>query len=235
MSSISAASSSNYLTPQQLLQAELQQEVNSGAISSSDESALSSALNDISSSLQGGSTDGTTAAGNTSPGDIKSKIDSLIANEVSSGKLTQQQATELQGLFQNAFGGGGSDNLQISQSAIQGGTPTALGPVPAGAVGGSGAGTLTAAGPIGSGASGNGGGSGGVHHGHGGHGGTSNSSSNSASDSSDTSSASQTLQQFLQSLQSSTSSATTYNANGGSAAVSDSSSYLSSFLINYQT
>lgn len=88
MSSISATSSSNYLTPQQLLQAELQQEVNSGAISSSDQSALSSALNDISSALQGGSTDGAAAAGNTSAGDIQSKIDSLITNEVSSGKLT---------------------------------------------------------------------------------------------------------------------------------------------------
>src|SRR6185437_8221218 len=97
MSSISATSGSNYLTPQQLVQAELQQEVNSGAISSSDQSALSSALNDISSSLQDGS--GSSGAGSSSPGDLKSKIDSLIANEVSSGKLTQQQATELQGVF----------------------------------------------------------------------------------------------------------------------------------------
>lgn len=120
MSSISATSSSNYLTPQQLLQAELQQEVNSGAISSSDQSALSSALNDISSALQGGSTDGAAAAGNTSAGDIQSKIDSLITNEVSSGKLTQQQATELQGVFQNAFGGSGS--------GASGGTPPAGGP-----------------------------------------------------------------------------------------------------------
>src|SRR6185437_2450739 len=176
MSSIAATSSSNYLTPQQLLQAELQQEVNSGAISSSDQSALSSALNDISTSLQDGGS-GSSTAGSSSPGDLKSKIDSLIANEVSSGKLTQQQATELQGLFQNAFGGAGSGNLQIAQSAVQSGSPIPVGPVPAGAIGGSAAGTLTAAGSTGAGPTSSSGGSGGVHHGHGGHGGAGNSSS----------------------------------------------------------
>src|ERR1700761_4670188 len=97
MSSISATSNSNYLTPQQLLQQELQQDVSSGSISSSDESALSSALNDIGSALQGGSASSSTVTGSTSPGDIQSKINSLISNEVSSGKLTQQQGTELQG------------------------------------------------------------------------------------------------------------------------------------------
>ena len=52
MTSISATSSSSYLSPLQKLQDELQSEVSSGAISSSDQSALSSALNDINSSLQ---------------------------------------------------------------------------------------------------------------------------------------------------------------------------------------
>src|ERR1700749_4665904 len=109
MSSISAASNSNYLTPQQQLQAELQQEIDSGTIGSSDQGALSSALNDISSSLQSDSAGGSAAPGDTAPGDIQSKINGLIANEVSSGKLTQQQATELQGVFRNAFAGGASD------------------------------------------------------------------------------------------------------------------------------
>lgn len=235
MSSISATSSSSYLTPQQLLQAELQQEVNSGAISSSDQSALSSALNDISTSLQDGGS-GSLAAGSSSPGDLTSKINSLIANEVSSGKLTQQQATELQGLFQNAFGGAGAGNLQIAQSAIQSGSPISVGPVPAGAIGGPGAGTLTAAGAIGAGTTSGSGGSGGVHHGHGGHGGASNSSSsNAANGNSDSSSANQILQQFLQSLQSSASSASTYNASGSAASIGDASASASSFLINYQS
>ncbi len=53
MTSISASSSSNYQSPLQLLQAELQSEVNSGAVSSTDQSALSSALTDINSCAAG--------------------------------------------------------------------------------------------------------------------------------------------------------------------------------------
>src|ERR1700733_16013601 len=98
MTSISATSSNPYLSPLQLLQNQLQSDVNSGAVSSSDQGALSSALTDINSSLQSGSS-GSPAGGaasttNSSPGDLKSKIDNLIAGEVSSGKLTSQQATE---------------------------------------------------------------------------------------------------------------------------------------------
>src|SRR5437868_4206432 len=106
MTSISALSSTSYQSPLQKLQAELQSEVNSGAISSSDQTALSSALSDIDTSLQqsraGDQSSGTKAA----PGDLKAKIDDLIAGEVSSGKLTSDQATELQGVFKAAFGNG---------------------------------------------------------------------------------------------------------------------------------
>jgi hypothetical protein len=103
MTSISATSNSSYLSPLQKLQDQLQAEVSSGAISSSDQSALSSALPDINSSLQNGSAGDSATGTNSSPGDLKSKIDSLIANEVSSGKLTGDQATELQGVFKAAF------------------------------------------------------------------------------------------------------------------------------------
>ena len=103
MTSISATSNSSYLSPLQKLQYQLQAEVSSGAISSSDQSALSSALTDINSSLQNGSAGDSATGTNSSPGDLKSKIDSLIANEVSSGKLTGDQATELQGVFKAAF------------------------------------------------------------------------------------------------------------------------------------
>jgi hypothetical protein len=119
MTSISATPSS-YQSPLQLLQAELQSEVNSGAVSSSDQGALSSALTDINSSLQGGSpASGTPSTTNSSPGDLKSKIDNLIAGEVSSGKLTSQQATELQGVFQNAFanGPGGPERSAIRRAS----------------------------------------------------------------------------------------------------------------------
>src|SRR6185437_2493860 len=57
---------------------------------------------DIDSSLQSSLTSGSKA----SPGDLKSKIDSLISSEVSSGKLTSDQATELKGVFKAAFANG---------------------------------------------------------------------------------------------------------------------------------
>jgi len=106
MTSIAAASSNNYLTPLQQLQAHLQSEVNAGTVSSSDQTALSSALTDINSSLQGGSAGASARGTNLPPGDLKSKIDNLIAGEVSSGKLTSAQATELQGVFKAAFASG---------------------------------------------------------------------------------------------------------------------------------
>jgi hypothetical protein len=106
MTSISATSSSAYLTPLQKLQNELQTEVSSGAIGSSDQDALSSALKDIDSSLQSSRSSDQSGASQSAPGDLKSKIDGLISGEVSSGKLTSDQATELQGVFKAAFADG---------------------------------------------------------------------------------------------------------------------------------
>ncbi len=107
MTSISALSSATYQSPLQKLEAELQSEVDSGTISSSDHSALSQALTDIDSALKSGaSTDQTSGTTPPSPGDMQSKIDSLIQNEVSSGKLTSDQATELKGIFKAAFSHG---------------------------------------------------------------------------------------------------------------------------------
>src|SRR5258708_39490794 len=106
MTSISAASSS-YLSPLQQLQKELQSEVDAGKISSTDQDALTSALTDIDSSLQSSRSSGSSSK-KTSPDDLKAKIDDLIAGEVSSGKLTSDQATELKGVFESAFSKGGS-------------------------------------------------------------------------------------------------------------------------------
>ena len=105
MSSISSLGSSQYTysSPLQQLEAELQSEVSAGTVSSSDQSALSSALTSIDSSLSAGqSSSGPQAAGSTGdngPGDIKSKINSLIQAQVASGALTSNQATELQNLL----------------------------------------------------------------------------------------------------------------------------------------
>ncbi|MET0709047.1 MAG: hypothetical protein ABWY82_19720, partial [Tardiphaga sp.] len=91
-------------TPLQKLQQELQAEIASGNVTAGDQDALSSALTDIDSSLSAGRQTGTAKA---SPDDMKSRIDDLIDAQVASGKLTTDQATELQGIFQSAFSGVG--------------------------------------------------------------------------------------------------------------------------------
>src|ERR1700722_14458497 len=124
MTSISATSGTNYLSPLQLLQNELQTEASSGAISSTDQSALSSVLNDINSSLQNNSPSTSTGGANASPGDLKSKIDTLIAGEVSSGNLTRDRATERQGTFAAAFAngsGGASRSTSVGSANAAGG------------------------------------------------------------------------------------------------------------------
>jgi hypothetical protein len=106
MTSISAASVNTYQSPLQKLQDELLSEVNSGAISSSDKDALSAALTDIDSAMQASRASDQASGTRPSPDQLKSKIDDLIAGEVSSGKLTSDQATELQGVFKAAFANG---------------------------------------------------------------------------------------------------------------------------------
>ncbi|MDO9298495.1 hypothetical protein [Bradyrhizobium sp.] len=129
MTSISAAASSSYLSPLQQLQKELQSEVTAGKITSADQDALSAALTDIDASLQS-SRPSHSAGTRPSPEDMKAKIDDLIAGEVSSGKLTSEQATELQGVFEAAFangpgGGGGPGGPRGGGPGGPGGPPPA--------------------------------------------------------------------------------------------------------------
>ena len=214
MTSITAASSNNYLSPLQQLQAELQSEVNSGAITSSDQTALSSALKDISSSLQSNGAGASASGANLPPGDLKSKIDDLIAGEVTSGKLTSAQAAELQGVFKAAFANG------AGSSSGAGGAATAIGaPVP------------TAESPA-AGAAPHG------HHGH--HGpraGDATSSTDTTSGASNTSSAIDILQQFLQSLKDSlsSSSSSSYDASGTPDTGNAGAASASALLIDYKT
>jgi len=113
MTAISTVSSNQYAftSPRDLLQNELTKEGSAGTISTGDQDALSSALDSIDSSLSS-QRDADRASGTRpSPGDLKTKVDDLIASQVSDGKLTSDQATELKNVFQNAFangpGGGG--------------------------------------------------------------------------------------------------------------------------------
>ena len=106
MTSISAASAQTYQSPLQKLQDALLSEVKSGAIKSSDQDALASALTDIDSAMQASRASDQASGTRPSPANLKSKIDDLINGEVSSGKLTSDQATELQGIFKAAFANG---------------------------------------------------------------------------------------------------------------------------------
>ncbi|MFB9262145.1 hypothetical protein ACFFWD_02975 [Bradyrhizobium erythrophlei] len=106
MTSTSAASANTYQSPLQRLQDELLSEVSAGTISSSDQDALSSALTDIDSALQASRASDEASGTRPSHDALKSKIDDLINTEVSSGKLTSDQATELQGVFKAAFAHG---------------------------------------------------------------------------------------------------------------------------------
>ena len=106
MTSISAASGQTCQSPIQKLQDELLSEVKSGAVKSSDQDALASALTDIDSAMQASRASDQASGTRPSHADMKSKLDDLIAGEVSSGKLTSDQATELQGVFKAAFAKG---------------------------------------------------------------------------------------------------------------------------------
>ncbi|MET3968092.1 hypothetical protein [Bradyrhizobium sp. S3.9.1] len=99
MTSISALSSNHHRSsPLQQLQDELQAEVSSGTIDASDQSALSAALSSIGSALQSTGASDQSGGGTSSPDAFASKINGLIQQQVSAGKLTDEQATELQGI-----------------------------------------------------------------------------------------------------------------------------------------
>ena len=106
MTTISAVSASTHQSPLQRLEQELQSEVSAGTISSSDQSALSSALTDNDTALRQSRASDQSSGTRPSPDEMQSKIDDLISNEVSSGKLTSDQATELKGVFKAAFADG---------------------------------------------------------------------------------------------------------------------------------
>jgi chitodextrinase len=103
------------------IQSLLQQQVSTGAIPSTDQSALSSAITSIGSTLGAGSTASTAATASTQPTSMQDEVDGMIDQQVSSGKLTGDQATELKGLFAKAHGhmhvhagGGGSSSSALS-------------------------------------------------------------------------------------------------------------------------
>ncbi len=104
-------SSSSYAaqrpSPRDMLQNTLAAQVSSGEVSSTDASALSSALDSIDQAMKAerGSFSSTRTAP-PSPEEAKSKIDSLIAEQVEAGTLTEDQAAELKEIFSETFANG---------------------------------------------------------------------------------------------------------------------------------
>jgi hypothetical protein len=128
MTSISSTSSPwQQYSPSQLLQNQLQQDVSSGQVSSIDATALSSALDQIQTSLQSGASTSTSTSTTSSsdatsttppsPSDLQTKISSLIDAQVNSGTLTSSQASELKDVFSQTFGSG---STTADASGVQG-------------------------------------------------------------------------------------------------------------------
>jgi hypothetical protein len=104
VTAISPFASNNYLSAADFRQQDQLSDVSPGRMASTDEVALSSALDDIDRSLNTPRTlDQANDAGPHSPDELRSNINDLIAGEVKSGKLTGDQAANLQSLFNDAF------------------------------------------------------------------------------------------------------------------------------------
>jgi hypothetical protein len=105
MTTISAlASGMTRQSPLDHMKSVLSDEVSSGSIDESDESALSSALESIDESLKSDaeSSSSSSTSSSSTKTDMKSKIEGLIDDQVTSGTLTDDQASELKKLFSDA-------------------------------------------------------------------------------------------------------------------------------------
>ncbi|MET3710488.1 hypothetical protein ABIC65_001168 [Sphingomonas trueperi] len=102
MSSIAALSTAatTMPSPRDRINDRISAAVSSGEISATDQSALSTALDSIDSSLASERSVGTKPSG-----DMKAKMESLIQGQVDNGTLTEDQATELKSMFAKGAGG----------------------------------------------------------------------------------------------------------------------------------
>jgi uncharacterized membrane protein YdfJ with MMPL/SSD domain len=109
MTSISSFNPSQmgHVSPRDRLQSELTSEISAGSINATDQAALSAAIDEIDSSLKSaGETARKSGSTRPSPDEMKSKISDLIAEQVSAGKLTSEQAEELSNIFEQTLAGG---------------------------------------------------------------------------------------------------------------------------------
>jgi hypothetical protein len=96
-----------FASPRDRLLSELQSQISSGEISATNETALTTALDSIDSTLRSeGAAARESGSRPPSPTDMSDKISSLIDEQVAAGKLTSEQAEELKGVFEQAMQGG---------------------------------------------------------------------------------------------------------------------------------
>ncbi|SFK30988.1 hypothetical protein [Methylorubrum salsuginis] len=135
MTAISGSTAAHIVRPphggRERIDDRLEQGVSSGTISATDATALSSALDSIDDSLSSdstGSTGSSARAARPDPAAMKDRIDGLIADQVSAGTLTSDQADTLKALFS-----GGGDEARGPDGPGGPGGPG--GPPPSGAAG----------------------------------------------------------------------------------------------------
>ena len=109
----------------------IKSELSSGALSSTDATALTSALDAIDTSLSSstGSSSTASASSRLDPVSMKDRIDSLISDQVDSGTLTSDQADELKNLFASGGRSTEASSSATGASEIDGPPP---GPPPGG-------------------------------------------------------------------------------------------------------
>lgn len=95
--------SSSMMPPRDMLTTQLQSQISTGDVKESDEGAISAALDSIDASVSSSAPN----SGSTppSPDEMQDKVDELIAEQVSSGALSKDQAEELSQIFADTFSG----------------------------------------------------------------------------------------------------------------------------------
>ncbi|RVU04329.1 hypothetical protein EOE18_12665 [Novosphingobium umbonatum] len=114
MSSLSISSNAHH-SPRADMNQRIASAVTSGSISEEDASAFSTALDSIDASLSDSASSGT--GNRLSPSDMKTRVDSLIDEQVSNGTLTEDQASELEALFAQGPGGASGSGSSGSEAA----------------------------------------------------------------------------------------------------------------------
>lgn len=115
MSTISSVASQAFTSPKQRLLDSISSQVGAGTISSTDQTALDSAVDTIDGSLR---SSGASTSSRLDPSALKSRVDDLISQQVSSGALTSDQAATLKQVF--AQGPGGKDGESGGTGGVAG-------------------------------------------------------------------------------------------------------------------